>query len=304
MTEEARFDHVALIGVGLINGSIARDMRRLGLCDRFTGCARSRQSLERAHALGLIDQAANDPADAVAGADLVVLGVPVGAMGAVCHAMNTGLADHALVTDVGSTKASVVRDVGAALRDPARFVAGHPVAGTEHSGPDAAIEHLFEGRWTLLTPTKSTHERALARIEALWRALGARVRTMSPEHHDQVLGITSHLPHYLSFAIVNAVDDLADDLESEVLAYAAGGFTDFTRIASSDPDMWADIALANRAAVLEMIDRFSEELIALRREVRRGDRAALHSRITRARSIRQKVVEAGQAYDRLPVRQD
>jgi cyclohexadieny/prephenate dehydrogenase len=294
------FRRVAFMGIGLINGSLAKVMRRHGLAGEIVASSRRRETLGRALELGLCDTAETDPAAAVRGADLIVLGTPPGAMGAVAEAMAPGIEAEAIVTDVGSVKAQVVRDVAPHLPHPDRFVPGHPVAGTEHSGPDAAFATLFEGRRCILTPTEDTDPAAVARVRELWERAGSAVDEMTPEHHDKVLAITSHLPHLIAYTIVGTVADLEEQEQSEVFKYAAGGFTDFTRIAGSDPTMWRDVFLNNREAVLEMLGRFTEDLVALQRAIRWGEGDTLFDLFTRTRAIRRGVVEAGQAYIRQP----
>ena len=289
------FERVALMGVGLVNGSLGLALKRGGLVGERVGCARRQGTLDRALERGLIDRATTDPAAAVEGADLVVLGVPVGACGPVAGAMAPGLSPEAVVTDVGSVKARVVRDVVPKLPAPALFVPGHPVAGTEHSGPDAAFTELFDGRWCILTPIEDTDPEATKRVAELWRRIGSKVDRMTPEHHDKVLAITSHLPHLIAYTIVATADDLATVNKTEVFKYAAGGFRDFTRIAASDPVMWRDVFLSNQDAVLEMLGRFTEDLVALQRAIRWGDGDALQDLFTRTRAIRRGVIEAGQA---------
>jgi cyclohexadieny/prephenate dehydrogenase len=293
-----RFERVALIGIGLINGSLALNLRRAGLAGEIVACARTEATLEKAQALGLADRATTSPRTAVADADLVVIGTPPAAAGAVAKAMAPGLAKQAIVTDVGSIKAQIIRDVVPHLPDPGRFVAGHPVAGTEHSGPEAAFETLFRGRHCILTPVEDTDPVAVATVTAMWQAAGMTVETMTPEHHDRVLAITSHLPHLIAYTIVATVADLEEHLQTEVLRYAAGGFTDFTRIAGSDPVMWRDVFLSNREAVLEMLGRFTEDLAALQRAIRWGEGDKLQDLFTRTRAIRRGVIAEGQAYDR------
>lgn len=295
-----RFGHVALIGIGLINGSLALALREAGAVGRISACARREETRERALARGLCDRADADPAVAVAGADLVVLGTPPGACGEVARAMRPGLRGDAIVTDVGSVKAQIVRDVTPHLPDPTRFVGGHPVAGTEHSGPDAAFATLFQNRRTILTPIEDTAADAVATVRAMWETAGAVVDTMTPEHHDRVLAITSHLPHLIAYTIVGTVADLEEQARTEVFKYAAGGFTDFTRIAASDPTMWRDVFLNNREAVLEMLGRFTEDLVALQRAIRWGDGQTLFDLFTRTRAIRRGVIQFGQAYERQP----
>ncbi len=298
MSPPARFERVAFIGIGLINGSLAKVMRRQGLAGELVACARRQATLDKALELGLVEHATTDPAAAVEGADLVVIGTPPGAAGTVAKAMAPGLSPRAIVTDVGSIKAQLIEDVRPHLPAPERFVPGHPVAGTENSGPEAAFETLFVNRHCILTPLPDTDPAALARIEALWRAAGSRVETMTPEHHDRVLAITSHLPHLIAYTIVGTVADLEQHLQSEVLRYAAGGFTDFTRIAASDPVMWRDVFVHNREAVLEMLGRFTEDLTALQRAIRWGEGDKLEALFTRTRAIRRGVIAEGQAFDR------
>jgi len=292
------FARVALIGIGLINGSLALNLRRAGLAGEIVACARRAATLDKARALGLADRTTTRPAEAVAGADLVVIGTPPAAAGEVAEAMAPGLAGRAIVTDVGSIKTQILQDVLPHLPAPQRFVAGHPVAGTEHSGPDAAFEALFRGRHCILTPLPDTDPEAVAAVTSMWQAAGMRVETMTPEHHDRVLAITSHLPHLIAYCIVGTVADLEDHLQTEVLRYAAGGFTDFTRIAGSDPVMWRDVFLNNREAVLEMLGRFSEDLAALQRSIRWGEGDKLEELFTRTRAVRRGVIAEGQAYER------
>jgi cyclohexadieny/prephenate dehydrogenase len=264
------------------------------------GCARHAGTLERARARGLCDTTTSDVEAAVDGADMVVLGTPPGAIGEVAARLAPGLDAAAVVTDVGSVKQVVVEAVSAALARPARFVGGHPVAGTEHSGPDAAFASLFEQRRCILTPVAGTDPAAVARVRAMWELVGSTVDEMTPEHHDRVLAVTSHLPHLIAYTIVGTVADLEEQARAEVFKYAAGGFTDFTRIAASDPVMWRDVFLNNKEATLEMLGRFTEDLIALQRAIRWGQGDVLEDLFTRTRAIRRGVVEAGQAYVRQP----
>lgn len=293
------FRQITFVGLGLINGSIARDVRRLGLAERLVGTARSAGTRSQACALGLVDEATADAAAAVREADLVVIGVPVGASGEAACAVAPGLRADAIVTDVGSVKGKVIELMAPHL-DMRRFVPGHPVAGTENSGPAAAIDRLFENRWCILTPQAVTDADATEQVAALWRALGSKVELMDPAHHDKVLAITSHLPHLLAYNIVNTADDLEGVLKGEVLKYAAGGFTDFTRIAASDPTMWRDVFLHNKTAVLEIVGRYIEDLMALQRAIRWDEADALFERFRSAQAIRHEVVRAGQAYKRVP----
>ena len=294
------FRRVAMLGIGLINGSLATVLRRQGAAGEIVACARAERTRERALELGLCDRVESDPAAAVAGADLVVLGVPPAAVGEVAEAMRPGLPADAIVTDVSSIKAQIVREVVPHLPTPSLFVPGHPVAGTEHSGPDAAFATLFERRRCILTPIEDTDPVAVERVRAMWELAGSTVDVMTPEHHDRVLAITSHLPHLIAYTIVGTVADLEDEARTEVFKYAAGGFTDFTRIAASDPTMWRDVLLGNREAVLEMLGRFTEDLVALQRAIRWGEGETLFELFERTRAIRRGVIQAGQAYVRQP----
>lgn len=289
-----------MMGIGLINGSLALSMRKQGLAGELVACSRGEATRARALELGLCDRAVEDPAEAVAGADLVVLGTPPAAMGPVAQAMRPGLSGEAIVTDVASIKGRIVSDVVPHLPEPRLFVPGHPVAGTEHSGPDAAFDSLFQRRRCILTPIEDTDAAAVQRVKALWEAAGSSVDLMTPEHHDRVLAITSHLPHLIAYTIVGTVADLEEEAKTEVFKYAAGGFTDFTRIAASDPTMWRDVFLSNREAVLEMLGRFMEDLIGMQRAIRWSQGDPLFELFTRTRAIRRGVIEAGQAYVRKP----
>ena len=297
-TPPPEFDRVAMIGIGLINGSLAKVLKRERLAGEIVACSRREETLKRAKELGIADRSTTDPAEAVIGADLVVIGTPTGSSGAVAAAIASTLDRQAIVTDVGSIKAKVIEDVLPHLPFRGRFVPGHPVAGTENSGPDAAFDTLFVGRHCILTPLAETDSDALETVKALWGAAGSRVTIMTPDHHDQVLAITSHLPHLIAFNIVGTVADLEEHLQTEVLRYSAGGFTDFTRIAGSDPVMWRDIFLHNKEAVLEMLGRFTEDLSALQRAIRWGDGETLEALFTRTRDIRRGVVAEGQAFQR------
>ncbi len=259
------------------------------------GCDLSPEVRERARALGLAHRIEADPAEAVAGADGVLLCVPVGALGGVAAAIMPHLARGAILSDVGSTKQSMLREILPILRDDVALVPGHPLAGTEYSGPDAGFPTLFEGRWCLLTPPDGTDREAVARIERLWRRCGAMTREMDAAHHDRVLAIVSHLPHLLAFTICGTADDLADETRGEVLEFAATGFRDFTRIAASDPVMWRDIFLNNREALLEMLARFTEDAQAMARAIRWGDDGFIVDRIERGRAIRRSLIELKQA---------
>jgi cyclohexadieny/prephenate dehydrogenase len=289
------FGRVALIGIGLINSSLARAMRRDGLAGEIAACARTHATLDTARQLGLADSATTDPRQAVDGADLVVLGSPLGTYGALAAAMAPGLKPGCIVTDVGSAKACVLTDVAPHLPEGVHLVPGHPVAGTEHSGPEAGFAELFAGRYCILTPSPGTDETAVGRVAELWQRCGMIVERMDAHHHDRVLAITSHLPHLIAYTIVGTATALEEQVKSEVIRFSAGGFRDFTRIAASDPVMWRDVFLNNRDAVLEMLGRFSEDLTALQRAIRWGEGDALEDVFTRTREIRRGVLAAKQA---------
>ncbi len=293
---EPLFRRLALIGVGLIGSSVARIARARGdLAAEVVATARSAATLARVAALGIADVVEPDPARAVAGADCVMICAPVGAYAAIGAAIAPHLAPGAIVTDVGSTKQSVIRDLGPLLPAGVHFVPAHPIAGTEFSGPDAGFAALFEGRWCLLTPLPGSDGEAVERIRELWRRCGAMVAAMEPAHHDRVLAIVSHLPHLIAFTICGTADDLADESRAEVLQFAASGFRDFTRIAGSDPTMWRDVFLNNREALLEMLARFMEDAQAMARAVRWGDGAYIEEKINRGRKIRRSLIEINQA---------
>ena len=293
--EKVFFQRVAFIGLGLIGSSLARAIKRHGLAGEIVGHARSKETRETALGLGFIDRAEATAAAAARGADLVVIAVPVGATGAIAQEIGPVLGAGAIVTDVGSVKQAVVDAVAPHIPEGVHFVPGHPVAGTEESGPEAGFAELFEGRWCIITPPPGSDPEAVARVESLWRAVGSEVDRMDPRHHDMVLAITSHLPHLIAYTIVGTATDLENHLQREVIKFAAGGFRDFTRIAASDPVMWRDVFLANKEAVLEMLGRFDEDLTALQRAIRYGDGAALEEIFSRTREIRRSIVEAGQA---------
>ncbi len=289
------FERVALVGIGLINSSLARVLRRDKSAGEIVACARRQETLDTAMKLGLCDRATLDPAVAVAGADLVVLGTPLSAYAAIAQGISSSLKPGAIVTDVGSVKQAVIRDVTPHIPAGVHFVAGHPVAGTEHSGPASGFAELFHDRWCIITPRPDTDPGALARVTGLWQSAGMKVLTMDAEHHDLVLAITSHLPHLIAYTIVGTATDLEETLKSEVIKFSAGGFRDFTRIAASDPVMWRDVFLNNREAVLEMLQRFSEDLTALQRAIRWGEGQKLEDLFTRTRAIRRSIIDAKQA---------
>ena len=288
------FKHVALIGLGLIGSSLSRAMRRKGLAGRITGSARTAATRAKALELGLVEEVFGTAADAVKGADLVILCVPVGSCGPIAEEIGPHLARGAIVTDVGSVKNAVVRDVNPHMPKGVHFIPGHPIAGTEHSGPESGFAELFDNRWCILTPLEGADPAAVARLEAFWQACGSNVEIMTAEHHDHVLAITSHLPHLIAYSIVGTADDFANVTKQEVIKFSAGGFRDFTRIAASDPIMWRDVFLNNKDAVLEMLGRFNEDLAALQRAIRWGDGKMLHEFFTRTRAIRRGIVAAGQ----------
>lgn len=291
------YNRVALIGLGLIAGSMAHAMRRAGLAGEIVGTARSAETRAIAAEINLCDRITDTMAEAVAGADLVVLAVPVGAMSSVAAEIAPHLAQGATVTDVGSVKQEVIDAVGPHLPDNVHFVPGHPLAGTEHSGPRSGFAELFDNRYTLLTPVEGTDPAATAKLRALWEGCGALVEEMEADHHDLVLAVTSHTPHLIAYTMVGVADDLRRVTDREVIKYSAAGFRDFTRIAASDPTMWRDVFLSNKEATLEVLGRFTEELFALQRAIRKGDGDHLHAYFTRTRAIRRGIIEAGQDTD-------
>lgn len=288
-------DRIALIGIGLIGASLAHVLRREGSAGHIAVCARSHATLDKARALGLADSTTTDARQVVEGADMVVLCTPLGAYADIAAAMGPGLATGCIVTDVGSVKQAVIRDVSPHLPEGVHLVPGHPIAGTEHSGPEAGFAELFQGRYCVLTPPPDTDPAAVAVVNAMWRQAGMIVEMLDAQHHDMVLGITSHLPHLIAYTIVGTATDLEEHLKTEVIRYSAGGFRDFTRIAASDPVMWRDVFLNNREAVLEMLQRFTEDLTAMQRAIRWGDGDQLYELFTRTREIRRSVIEARQA---------
>lgn len=292
-----QFDRIALIGIGLIGSSLAYDIRRLGLAREIVVATRSADTLKRAEELGLGDRYTTSSADAVKDADLVIVSVPVGASESVAKEISGHLKPGAIVTDVGSTKASVIAQMLPHMPDNVHFIPGHPLAGTEKSGPDAGFPGLFEGRWCIFTPVAGTDEAAMKRLRGFWEALGSKVDEMDAEHHDKVLAIVSHLPHIIAYNIVGTADDLETVTESEVIKYSASGFRDFTRLAASDPTMWRDVCLHNRDAILEMLARFSEDLAYLQRAIRWGEGDKIFELFTRTRAIRRSIVQAGQDVD-------
>ena len=294
MPGPALFERIALIGVGLIGSSLARVVRRDGLAGHVSACARSAATLETVARLDIADSTTTDPAEAVRGADLAVVCTPIGSYGAIARAIAPALAEGAIVSDVGSVKRAVIDALTPHLPGHVHLVPGHPLAGTEESGPEAGFDSLFEGRWFILTPPEGADRAAVDRVAELWRRAGSMIEVMDADHHDHVLALTSHIPHLIAYTIVGTAVDLEEHLKSEVIRYSAAGFRDFTRIAGSDPVMWRDVFLNNRAAVLEMLGRFTEDLTALQRAIRVGDGRALESLFTRTREIRRGVVAAGQ----------
>ncbi|MEO1206702.1 MAG: prephenate/arogenate dehydrogenase family protein [Pseudomonadota bacterium] len=288
------FKKMALIGIGLIGSSLSHAARRAGLVGAITGAARSAATRETALRLGLVDEVFEDVAEAVKGADLIIVCTPVGACGPIAKRMGPALSPGAIVTDVGSVKAAIVNDMEPHLPAHVAFVPGHPIAGTEQSGPEAGFAELFENRWCILTPTSTSPGDAVEKLSRFWQAIGSNVEIMTPEHHDLVLAITSHLPHLMAFNIVNTAAHLERVTDTEVIKFSAGGFRDFTRIAASDPEMWRDVFLNNKDAVLEMLGRFSEDLTALQRAIRFSDATTLEDTFKSARELRRGIIEAGQ----------
>lgn len=290
----ALYPRVALIGLGLIASSMAHAMRKWGLADEIIGHARTEDTRRVALELGLCDAVYPTAAEAVAGADLVVLCVPVGVMGAVAAEIGPHLKPGATLSDVGSVKQAVIAAVAPHVPAGVHFIPGHPLAGTEHSGPRAGFAELFRNRWCLLVPVPDVPAAAVVRLRAFWEGMGAHVDEMDAEHHDLVLAVTSHTPHLIAYTMVGVADDLRRVTDSEVIKYSAAGFRDFTRIAASDPTMWRDVFLTNRDATLEILGRFTEELFALQRAIRMGDGQMLFDYFTRTRAIRRGIIEAGQ----------
>ncbi|SMC65728.1 prephenate/arogenate dehydrogenase family protein [Primorskyibacter flagellatus] len=291
------YEKVALIGLGLIASSMFWASKRGGLAREISGFARSEATRDTARRIGLCDVVSDSVIEAVKDADLVVLCVPVGVMGAVAQEIAPHLKPGCTVSDVGSVKGAVVEAVAPHLPKDVHFVPGHPLAGTEHSGPESGFATLFDDRWCLLVPPDGTDPDAVAKLRRFWEALGANVEEMDPEHHDLVLAVTSHTPHLIAYTMVGVADDLGRVTDSEVIKYSAAGFRDFTRIAASDPTMWRDVFLNNKQATLEILGRFTEELFALQRAIRTGDGDELFDYFTRTRAIRRGIIEAGQDTD-------
>jgi cyclohexadieny/prephenate dehydrogenase len=288
------FERVALLGIGLIGSSMAHAMRRAGLASHIAGYTHRQETLDKAAAIGFADSLHLSPAESVRDADLVVLATPVGSFGALAKEIAGDLKPGAILSDVGSVKTAVLRDVGPHVPKGVHFIPAHPIAGTEQSGPEAGFAELFDGRWCVLTPPPEADSQAVETLRAFWQRCGSQVEVMDARHHDLVLAITSHVPHLIAYNIVGTADDLETVTQGEVIKFSAGGFRDFTRIAASDPTMWRDVFLNNREAVLEMLGRFNEDLSALQRAIRWGDGDMLFNLFTRTRAIRRSIVDAGQ----------
>lgn len=288
------FERIALIGIGLIGSSISHAVRRGKLAKSIVGSARTAETVATAKRLGIIDEGYATASEAARGADLVILCVPVGMCGPIAEEIAGALAPGAILTDVGSVKAAICKDVAPHVPEGVHFIAAHPVAGTEQSGPESGFAELFDNRWCILTPMADADPAAVQKLARFWQALGSNVEIMTPEHHDMVLAITSHLPHLIAYNIVNTAAHLERVTDSEVIKFSAGGFRDFTRIAASDPTMWRDVFLNNKDAVLEMLGRFSEDLTALQRAIRFGDGEALFKTFAEAREVRRGIIQAGQ----------
>lgn len=289
------FDKVTIIGCGLIGSSVARCIKKHSLAKELVVADRSEAVCKKALELGICDSALTDLRKSVENADLVLLAVPVGACGAVADQIRYSLKEGAIVTDVGSVKGAVVQEVMPHIPRKAHFVPAHPIAGTEHSGPEAGFAELFAGRWCIITPLPDSDIRAVEKVTKLWEACGSKIEIMDYRRHDLILGITSHLPHLIAYTIVGTATDLEEDMKDEVIKFSASGFRDFTRIAASDPVMWRDVFLNNKEAVLEILQRFNEDLTAMQRAIRKGDGEYLQAMFSRTREIRRQVIEAGQA---------
>jgi len=289
------FDRVAIIGTGLIGASLALALKRHGLTNHVIGCARTQETIDKALELGILDSGTTDITAAVNDADFIMLATPVGAFSDLAKAMAPHLKPGAIISDAGSVKQAVIDAVAPELPAGVHFIPAHPIAGTEHSGPEAGFAELFEGRWCILTPPPGSDPAAIEKVTQMWRGIGMQIELMEAEHHDRVLAITSHLPHLIAYTIVGTATDLEAHTKSEVFKFAAGGFRDFTRIAASDPVMWRDVFLNNREAVLDMLGRFTEDLSALQKAIRNGDGKTLEDHFARTREIRRGVIDAKQA---------
>lgn len=285
--------HITIIGLGLIGSSLARIIMNKGLAERLVAIDINPRVCEKVKELGIAHEATTSLSEGVKGADLVLLCVPVGSMALIAGAIAPFLKPGVIVSDTGSVKQAVIDALKPHLPDSAHLVPGHPIAGTEHSGPESGFPELFEGRWTILTPLPETSMDAIDKVSALWQECGAKIEIMEPEHHDLILGITSHLPHLIAYTIVGTANNLEDDIKSEVIKYSASGFRGFTRIAASDPTMWRDVFLNNKRAVLEILQRFSEDLSVMQKAIRQGDGDTLFEVFSRSRQIRKQVMELG-----------
>lgn len=289
------FKQITIVGFGLIGSSIARGIIKNGLASRIVCADQSREVCDKVLELNLASDAYSDVSKAVKGSDLVILCVPVGAMGAVADKIAPHLEPGCIVTDVGSVKGAVMSALQPRLPKTVHLVGGHPLAGTEHSGPEAGFAELFINRWCILTPLPHTELKAVEKLTLFWEGLGSNIEIMNAAHHDMILGITSHLPHLIAFTIVGTATDMEDDLKSEVIKFSASGFRDFTRIAASDPTMWRDVFLTNKDAVLNILQRFTEDLTAMQKAIRKGDGDFLYRQFKETRDIRRAIIDAGQA---------
>ncbi len=289
------FKQITIIGFGLIGSSIARAARQTNIAERIVCGDLSRDVCEKVKVLGLADEVTTDLAKSVRNSELVILSIPVGAMAAVAERIAHALMPGCIVSDTGSVKTSVMQSLQTRLPAKVHLVGGHPVAGTENSGPESGFAELFQNRWCILTPLRHTELRAVEKLTTFWEAFGANIEIMDPEHHDLVLGITSHLPHLIAYTIVGTATDLEEDLKGEVIKFSASGFRDFTRIAASDPVMWRDVFMNNKDAVLEILQRFTEDLTAMQKAIRKADGEYLYQRFKETRDIRRAIIDAGQA---------
>ena len=288
------FEKVCIVGLGLIGGSIGLAIKRSNISNQITGYARSNSTLERAIELGLVDSVKDNLKDAVNNSDLVILATPLSTFRELVEEMSPFLKKGCIITDTGSAKLTVIEDLKDILPNGVEFVPGHPIAGTEESGPDAGFAELFDNRWCILTPTEDNSSNAVDLVKDFWESIGSKVEIMDPMHHDKVLAITSHIPHLIAFNIVGTANNLANVTEKEVVKYSAGGFRDFTRIAASDPKMWSDIFTYNSDAVLEMLDLFSNDLAKLKAGVIKKDSDLLFSNFEKTREVRKNIIDAGQ----------
>ena len=288
------FERIALIGIGLIGSSIARRVKRDGLANHISVSARSQKSIDKAIELEFSDTATLSHQDCVKNADLIIICSPIGAYSNIIQNIKLDLKPGAIITDVGSVKQAVIRDLAPHIPEGVHLVPAHPVAGTERSGPEAGFPELFDERWCIITPTTQTNKGSLNKVTKFWQSLGSNIEIMEPKHHDLVMAMTSHLPHLIAYTIVGTATDLEKSLTNEVIKFSAGGFRDFTRIAASDPTMWRDVFLNNRDAVLEMLQRFSEDITALQRAIRWGEGDTLHELFSRTQEVRRGVIEAKQ----------